>query len=424
MISRIEVKHYRCLENIGIDLPQYAVLVGANGSGKTTLLDIPCLIGDCLKQRDITQAFVQMQQGRNARCTSLRELVFCNRGNDFFFAVVASLPEGVVKELIKDLPVAQKSQSYWPTMIRYELRLEIFNEKQLQVKNEYLFLFSEKNKPAHDRAFLYGERPRRGWRFIISREYGSKAVFYAKIQNKTKKRLATVEASMLALPQVQFESKENFPAAIWFYDLLIRGYIFYQPELRGLQSASPPGLADTLLPNAINLPHLALALQQNDPKRFKLWQEHIKTALPNIKSIELKEREDDHHVYFRIVYEGGYSVTSYGLSEGILKLLALTILPYLNTLPAIVFLEEPENAIHPQAIETILQSLSSAYHSQILISSHSPIVLANTKLSQIICARLNSDGASTIIHGTEHPNLKDWQGHIDIGTLFASGVFE
>jgi predicted ATPase len=178
------------------------------------------------------------------------------------------------------------------------------------------------------------------------------------------------------------------------------------------------------LPNAINLPHIALALQRNDPERFKLWQEHVKTALPNIESIELKEREDDHHVYFRLIYEGGYSVTSYGLSEGTLKILALTILPYLNSLPPIVFLEEPENGVYPQAIETILQSLSSAYHSQILISSHSPIVLANTKLDQIICARLNSDGASSIIPGTEHPHLKDWQGHIDLGSLFASGVFE
>ena len=93
---------------------------------------------------------------------------------------------------------------------------------------------------------------------------------------------------MLALPRVQLGSKEDFPAATWFYDLLAQNYLFYQPDLESLQTASPPGLSDTLLPSAANLPHLALALQQRDSFRFNLWQEHVKTALPNIERLELK----------------------------------------------------------------------------------------------------------------------------------------
>lgn len=42
-----------------------------------------------------------------------------------------------------------------------------------------------------------------------------------------------------------------------------------------------------------------------------------------------KEREEDHHAYFVVVYQGGYEVTSSGLSDGTLRILALTILPYL-----------------------------------------------------------------------------------------------
>ena len=141
-----------------------------------------------------------------------------------------------------------------------------------------------------------------------------------------------------------------------------------------------------------------------------------------VDQIEVVEREEDHHCYFRISYQGGYEVTSSGLSEGTLRILTLTVLPYLESLPNIIFLEEPENGIHPQAIEVVLQSLSSVYESQVLISSHSPIVLANTKLEHIICARLNKDGAATIISGEDHPQLKDWKGRLDLGTLFAAGV--
>ena len=37
MITRIEAICYRCLENIGIDIPRFGVIIGANGAGKTTI---------------------------------------------------------------------------------------------------------------------------------------------------------------------------------------------------------------------------------------------------------------------------------------------------------------------------------------------------------------------------------------------------
>ena len=105
-----------------------------------------------------------------------------------------------------------------------------------------------------------------------------------------------------------------------------------------------------------------------------------------------------------------------------MRVLSLTLLPYLTRSPAIIIIEEPETGIHPQAIETVLQSLSSMYDSQVLVSSHSPVVLAQSQLGQILCARLEANGAATIISGTKHPRLKDWQEQIDLGALFATGV--
>jgi predicted ATPase len=85
-------------------------------------------------------------------------------------------------------------------------------------------------------------------------------------------------------------------------------------------------------------------------------------------------------------------------------------------------LEEPENGVHPQAIQAILQSLSSTYDSQLLLSSHSPVVLANVSLDNIICARLNESGSAEIVNGRNHPQPEDWKGQIDLGSLFATGV--
>ena len=141
-----------------------------------------------------------------------------------------------------------------------------------------------------------------------------------------------------------------------------------------------------------------------------------------MSSIDAIEREEDHHAYLKLTYTGGYTVTSSGLSNGTLRILAMTILPYLPNSPALLCLEEPENGIHPRGIEIMLQSLSSIYDSQVWVSTHSPVVLAHTNLKSIIVMRSNKEGRSEAIPGDQHPNLREWQGGIDLGTLFAAGV--
>ena len=115
-------------------------------------------------------------------------------------------------------------------------------------------------------------------------------------------------------------------------------------------------------------------------------------------------------------------MSSSGLSDGTLRILTLTLPPYLGKQPAILVTEEPENGLHPYAIEAVLQSLSSLYDSQVWVSSHSPVVLANTKLDKLLCARLTNGGGVEIVAGIDHPRLKEWRGGIDLGSLFAAGV--
>ncbi|HEY1351933.1 MAG TPA: AAA family ATPase [Ktedonobacteraceae bacterium] len=115
---------------------------------------------------------------------------------------------------------------------------------------------------------------------------------------------------------------------------------------------------------------------------FAVWIEHVKTALPSISGIDAVRRENDSFAYLKVDYQGGYTITSPGLSGGTLSILAYTILPYLTTPPELVCLEDPENGIHPCAIEAVLQSLSSLYDSQVWLSTLSPIVLAHTDLDE------------------------------------------
>jgi predicted ATPase len=173
-----------------------------------------------------------------------------------------------------------------------------------------------------------------------------------------------------------------------------------------------------------NLPWLALYLRDSDPDEFSSWIDHVRTALPQIRDIRAVEREEDHYAYFSIEYQGGYRVTSSGLSDGTLRILAMTIIPFLpeEAVPRLLVAEEPENGIHPRAIETVVQSLSMLYGIQVLASTHSPIVLAHTELRDVLATRISKDGSVTVIAGDKHPQLRDWRGTIDIGSLFAAGI--
>lgn len=424
MITRIEATRYRCLEKLDADLGEYTVLAGANGAGKTTFLDIPVLLGDLLRQRDVAAAFTERIDDRPARATTLQDLVFCGQGDTFGFAVEAKLPEAVVRDLLDGASDAVKADNKkWPSRLRYELRFQIFNKRELNVQNEYLFIFPDTAVPTREQTRFYGDgAEKRDWRFVLRREYGGDAQFRVETKPSAKAKGTKVEASLLALPRVQFESAADYPAARWFHDHLTVGCVFYSPDINALRTASPPGLPTTIMPSARNLPWLAHELASEQPQEFKAWVDHVRTALPQISNIETREREEDHHAYFIVTYNHDYAVTSSGLSEGTLRVLSLTLLPYLIRQPALLVTEEPETGIHPRAIETVLQSLSSMYHSQVLISTHSPVVLAHTKLQQLLCARIVDHGAVEMVPGPNHPRLKEWHGSADLGNLFAAGV--
>ncbi len=425
MITRIEANHYRCFERLGVTLGPFAVLAGANGSGKTTLLDIPIVMGDALRSRNVAAAFLERSLERGARAGSLEELPFRGLGESFVLAVEAELPEKIQKRLVDASPSAvQRAKDRWPTHLRYEVRLAIYEAHHLEVMNEYLFAFPL--SPAYEAARLpmQGENAEQeGWRFILRRGYETDTVFRPETLG-AKERSAQIDSTLLALARLQFEAEAEFGAGRWLFDQLTSEVVFFDPKWADLRRASPPGLPKGLMPSGQNIPWLAMRLQKEQPERFASWVEHVRTALPQVLSVELREREEDHHAYFRVAYEGGFEVTSSGLSEGTLRILALTLVAYLPDVPALLIVEEPENSIHPQAIEAVMQSLSALYESQVLVSTHSPIVLADRKLSELITTRLDRSGAASVVPGLEHRRLKDWKGAIDLGSLFATGVFE
>ncbi|KIG17237.1 hypothetical protein DB30_03550 [Enhygromyxa salina] len=430
MITRIEAQNYRCFESVAVPLDAFRIIAGSNGSGKTTLLDIPVLLGDLLRARNVAAAFLERLPQRGPRATSLGELSFRGQQHSFVLAVEAKLPQRHAQALGNAAPKAvQSDPARLPTHLRYELRLTVHDGRQLEVESEYLFAFAAGQAYEERRLPVQGESTeQQDWRFIIRRDHvhdaAASAVSLTPELADAIQRETQIDRTRLALTRLELEPPAEFGAGRWLLEHLQTGAVFFDPNWATLRRASPPGLPKPLMSSGENLPWLILRLQNQDPEQFADWVAHVRTALPQVVSIELREREEDHHVYFRVGYEGGFEVTSSGLSEGTLRILALTSLAYVPDPPQLLVVEEPENSIHPQATEAIMLSLRSLYDSQVLVSTHSPVVLADSELEELLITRLGRNGGAQVLTGPSHPRLATWKGGIDLGSLFAAGVFE
>ena len=161
---------------------------------------------------------------------------------------------------------------------------------------------------------------------------------------------------------------------------------------------------------------------ERDKDAFDEWLGHVKDVLPLLSGIEAKRREDDGLAYFRVRYGKDRVVTNSGLSDGTLSILAYTILPFTNNLPALLTVEEPENGIHPKAIEAVFETLKAMDHSQVWVTTHSPIAVAVTPLEQLLCLQQTQDEGVIVTRGNDHPQLQHWQGTPSLATLHSAGI--
>lgn len=436
MISRIEAYRYRCFEHLNLSLGPRHVFAGSNGAGKTTLLDIPALLGDLTSVTDISEAFFKNVKDRSkARAELPNELVHKGEGDTFILVLEARIPEEITQKHISIGPVKFRQDSnYANDTVRYELAIKLV-ENCLEVVDEHLLLFNDSIRSSKNNAgktyleFGKGIQGGRGdydyvfpviernwrqktkYRFEWLAKRNSNCIDFAVQENKT---------ALSAMPA----DDQLFPAAFWFANYLKNGAHCYEPQWPAMKMASPLMQKDEFKLDGSSLPWQVLSLQENDKGSLEDWTETVQMALPLVDSIVAIHRVDDGSCYLKVSYKSGLEVTSSGLSHGTLHILALTILPYVKSAPNIITLEEPENGIHPKAIEAIMEALSFSDGNQFFVSTHSPIVLANTDVDQIITMHSNSRGSTDVLSGREHPALKEWKGEIDVGSLFAAGVLD
>ena len=424
MFSRIQTRHFRSLKTVDQTLGPIQALVGPNASGKTTFLDAIGLLSDLVRQRGNVRETIL------SRSANFDKLIWQGPGEDlgqrsaFQLAVEAPIPVEV------HALVAPDKQHY--TLVQYEVEFGFdaaTNELGLNHETLWSRTAASDHTPvqkdvfplvADDAPSVFIVRGRPGFKVVMRKTPGGNDNYYTE-GAKSYAPSFRLGRTKLALAHIPAD-EASFPVSSWFRDLLDTGVQNVVLNSHVIRQPSPPGLGLRFQTNGSNLPWVIAELRR-DLQRFGDWLDHVRTALEDISDIDTVEREDDRHRYLVIKYANGAVVPSWLASDGTLRLLALTIPAYLKDLNGVYLIEEPENGIHPRAIETVIQSLSSIYDGQVLIATHSPVALNMLEPSQILCFAKDKTGATDIVAGDRHPALQDWkQGHPDLGVLFAAGI--
>jgi len=416
MISLIEALNYRCLRYVRRPLKPFHVLVGPNASGKTTFLDVAGFLHDLVAEG--------LDHAIQSRAANFSDLLWRHEGRGFQLAIEAGIPEAP-RDLLED-------KSF--DTVRYEVSLrfqEASNEVQIVAEQGVLrvgtpadsaprLLFPQSQVP---RRSIVTPHASQNARRLFSKMHGGNDNYYAEAHSRQGRwrpafKLGPRKSTLANLP----EDEVNFPVSTWLKQFISEGVEKIVLNSLEMRKKSPPGQGTGFQADGSNLPWVVDDLQSKDPNRVQEWVRHVRTALPDLQAIRTVLREDDRHRYLKLVYEDGLEVPSWMASDGTLRLLALTLPAYLRQLKGVYLIEEPENGIHPRAVETMYQSLSSVYDAQVLMATHSPVILSVAKPADVLCFAKTDDGATDIVSGDEHPALADWRGEVNLGTLFASGV--
>jgi predicted ATPase len=417
MFSRVEALGFRSLKWVEQDLGPFHVLVGPNASGKTTFLDVIAFLGDLVSGG--------LDAAVGSRTRTFQDLVWGRSGTGFELAVEAPIPSDR-RALLNDKDL---------DTIRYEIGIGIdpeTSETSIYAEKALLKRVQGEKEAQRDlfpqlrvapQTILTDRSDRRGTRTVISKVPGGNDNFYSETYGESGKgwapafKLGPRRSSLGNLP----EDESKFPVSTWFKGLLTSGVQRIVLNSLLIRNPSPPGQVRGFKPDGSNLPWVIESLRKQSPERFQDWIAHLRTALPDIEDITTVEQDWDRSRYLVICYRDGLKVPSWTVSDGTLRLLALTLPAYLPDVRGTYLIEEPENGIHPQAIDTMYHSLSSVYNAQILMATHSPVILSIAEPDKVLCfAKI--EGATDIVLGSKHPILREWKREVDLGTLFASGV--
>lgn len=349
-LSKVEIKNFRCLNDISIELDDSTVLIGENNSGKTALLD---LIRNVLGR--VTQSATfneydyylcnEIQNPQDSEGISVL-FTFCEKKENEWEEDLASKYLNVIQPFHSDVTNENLMKIYFRVKSKYNAVTE-------QFEVAYSFVNS------------IGEDLPQKTQSLIGDFLKLNPIFYL---------------------QALRDSAEVFSGKSFMWGKFLKQVKFKPDDLQTLQN-SIETLNSDIITKDESLSQLVSSLNEIDKVLdFKNEGSVSVNALP-MKSwdlmskaqVTLKNRENLNLPLERYG-QGTQSMAVILLYEAYINILLKKT--YNKFSQAILTLEEPETHLHPQAVRAFEKQLRSI-DSQKIITTHSPYFVQNVSIYQI-----------------------------------------
>ncbi|HSV55802.1 MAG TPA: AAA family ATPase [Magnetospirillaceae bacterium] len=387
-IESIRLRNFKAFNDVTIlDLPAFAVFVGANGSGKTTLFNVFSFLQNALSD-NIHVALTKLGGSRGFRDVR-------SRGAEGPIEIELKFREGPEKPLV----------------------------------TYFLAIDEDDERPYVAREFLQYRRGSKGqpWRFLDFTRGKGVAVFNEPDKVSAESELRRDEFTLksddvLALKGLaQFE---RFPASKALGELLENWHIsdFHIQQARREQLSA---FAEHLSREGENLANVTEFLFKRHRGLFDGILERLRRRVPGISRVEPKLTEDG-RVLLRF-QDGAFTdpFLAQNVSDGTIKMFAYLVLLNDPKPHPLLCVEEPEN----QLFHSLLPELAEEFRDyarrggQVFVSTHSPEFLNAVNLEEAFWFEKHG-GYTKVIRAKEDPQIVRYVEDGDkLGALWRQGFF-
>lgn len=350
MITGLAIKNFKSLAQIPTDAREVSfgplnVLIGPNGCGKSSLL----------QAIDFLRAFFEssVEVYLRDRDWDFKDLPNLRQtGKTIRWDVIAELDDGEGDE--------------WAGVYRYSVALQ--PKRHLGIGEERLVW-----TPKHDKAAATPVR--------LLERHGRKCTVKDQLTGTMEtSQMVSLPASLMSRWD-PVSDRKRYPQALRFRDWVerFRSYLIWDPKVLRYPDR---GKHDQLGTSGEHLASVIGRLKDKHPDKFQQLVKRLRRLFPNLTDISVSGKGWGWRS-IRLHEGNGKEVVfnSQQMSDGVLRLIAVTGLLYQDNVPSVVTLEEPENGVHPQLIREVVQVLRELtlrkppHQCQVFFTTHSPYIL-------------------------------------------------
>lgn len=395
MLTRIEIDGFKSYEDFTMDVGPLAIVLGANGVGKSNLFDALRFLSR-IATRPVSDA-VRELRGRPAELFSFDAAGVPRQS--MRFAVELLVPARLVDPFGNEVELQN-------TRLRYEVRLDrgrgSSGLEALFVRDESI----ERIKVHDDRWRPKGREPAQGFRDRYMRRSSRSAPYLSTEGQQFEihqdgragriRRLPATDATATALSTVS--SAEEFPH-VFAVRQELSSWLFLQLEPSAIRDPQRSSWNDRLDEDGRNLGRVLDRIRRETmaPDRPEGALAEIAADLRDIVDgvTGLSVDPDEASREFRIAIRLGERQVPYSshlVSDGTLRALALCAVLNDPSFSGVLFMEEPEDGMHPARLLRLVQRMRehvtdpfddapgpSDALQQVITNSHSPVLLSDAR---------------------------------------------